>query len=537
MKPSIRTNPIAIFVAALVLALAATVGVAPTSAFAKRGKAGKARKAGGKTGKAKGKTGKSAKSAASSDGRRVAVVPPVDAGPAAAPLAAKIATVLKAHQIQPVGGAPVKKVLAKDAPSMEGDWMKVAAKLKVDAVIESTMSKTGTTNRLEIVVRNGADGASAGRETFTAKGAPKKMVAVVGRQFWKKLGFAIEGTSGPENGGSALPVRDLASDGSGLSGGAKDDGQPGQGKSDPGEQTQASEREEEPKRADEVAVGGDDKPSAGEGGRENARDDQEGEEDEDGDAGARRARDKSNEEEDEAQGPNQGPRTAEVELDLRLLRRVWQYSPGNAANPYELKLVPLVGGQASWYFIKYLGVFARGEFTAYLKSGIFPTVTREMVIGALGRYPFSSGQISLSVAFFQHLFRLMDTPNPADTVRSTLTTPDVNYVGVRIGAGGRFFVTDRVLTGIEGAYRLVTNPGTGPNDVRSANYFPQATAGVAFDGGAFVGVKIFDFLEARVSADYRRYVFGKMTGKLSVAGASDDYLALNLGVLGVLGGK
>jgi hypothetical protein len=523
-KPSRRSNPIAVLIAIFILVVATSVTIAPATAHAKRGRAGKV---------AKGKAGKHGKGVKSGK-KRVAVIPPADAGAAAAPVAAKIATALKAHKIQVIGGAPVKKAVAKSAPATDADWSALAARLKVDAVIESTMSETGTTNRLEIVVHNGADGSAAGRETFTTKGPPKKIAAAVGGQFWKKLGSAIQGTSAPEKGeGSALPARDLsASDGAGL--GRKSEGS----SSDIGEPAKVTETAEPGEKAQKVAVADDDKKAEDKGEGDDSAG--EGEEDEDGEkkTSKKSRRGKASDEDDGEEGPSgTGPRAVEVELDLRMLRRVWQYSPSTAAGPYELKFVPLVGGQASWYFINYAGIFARGEFTASLKSGNYPTATREILVGAQGRYPFSSGQVSLSVGYFQHVFRILDTPSTTDAMRSTLTTPDTAYTGVRIGAAGRFYFTDRVLAGAEGAYRLVTSPGTGPNDVSAASYFPGAKVSAAFDAGGFVGVKILDFLEARVSVDYRRYVFGKMTGRLTVAGAADDYAALNLGVVGVMGGK
>jgi len=529
-RPSTRCSPIAVLIAIFILAIAGSLTVAPATAHAKRAKAGKVAK--GKTGKS-GKAGKIGK-AGKTGKKRIAVVAPADAGAAAAPVAAKIASALKAHKIQVVGGAPVKKAVAKSAPTTDADWSALAAKLKVDAVIESTMSETGATNRLEIVVHNGADGSAAGRETFTTKGPPKKLAAAVGAQLWKKLGSAIQGTSAPEKGGgSALPPRDLASDGAGLDRGSEER------KSAMGEPASTRETAEPEGKREKVAAADDDKKTAGAGeGEDSAHEEGEGEEGEEGEDGKKKSR-KSHRDEDDGEdgGSGTGLRSVEVELALRMLRRVWQYSPASAAGPYELKFAPLVGGQASWYIIKYAGIFARGEFTTALKSGAYPTVTRELVVGAQGRYPFSSGQVSLSVAFFQHIYRILESPSTVDPSRSVLTTPDTSYTGARIGAAGRFYFTDRILAGAEGAYRLVTNPGTGPNDPRSASYFPGATVSAAFDAGGFVGVKVLDFLEARFSFDYRRYVFGKMTGRLTVAGAADDYAALNLGVVGVLGGK
>jgi hypothetical protein len=63
------------------------------------------------------------------------------------------------------------------------------------------------------------------------------------------------------------------------------------------------------------------------------------------------------------------------------------------------------------------------------------------------------------------------------------------------------------------------------------------TAGV--DGAAFVGLNIMRYFEIRGGVDYRRYVLSRLQGATIDAsgGATDDYLAFSLGVLGVFGGK
>jgi hypothetical protein len=462
--------------------------------------------------------------------KRVAVL--VDAGAVSGPLVGTISKVLRSHQITPGAGAAVWKAVGKDLPTTDDGWAQAAARLRADAIVEAILLRTGNKHRLAVVVHNGADGSAAGRAIFAGQGSPKSMVASVGAQFWKKLGPAIAGAKKGE--GSALPPRDLSAADPDTGNGPRSRGAEPANASEPeGESKVAAEVEERPRKKAR-------RDDAEERPRKKARRDEEDAEErsfEDGAEADEEAGDDASEEE-ESTFTSGALRTAEVELDLRALRRTYQYSPANAARPYELKVALLVGGQAFWYPTKYAGVFARGEWTASLKSGPYPTVTRELILGAQGRYPLAAGEIHLNAAYFQHLFSLQDSPDPNDAARSTLTTPNVTYQGLRLGGGGRFYLNDRMLAGAEGGYRLVTDPGSGTNQIHSAGYFPNAKPFVAFDLAGFFGYKIMDFLEARVSIDFRRYVFGMQTGPtLTVAGIADDFMALNLGLVGVLGGK
>lgn len=453
-------------------------------------------------------------------GKRVAIVAPGDGGVMPPPLVVKIARALKAHRMTPVAGPVVRKAVGQDLPSTDDGWAQAAAKLRADAIVEAVTAQTGTTHRLFIVVHNGADGSTVAKETFASKGPPKKLVASVGAQFWTKFGAAIAGTRKGE--GSAMPARDLSV--------AEPDARGGQRTPEP-EPARAVESD----RESHVAAREEDRPRKKKSRHKESDADETSFED-----GAEADEEAGDEEsEDEESASTTGElRVAEVELDMRALRRTYQYSPASAARPYELKAALLVGGQAFWYPTKYAGVFARGEWTASLKSGPYPTLTRELILGAQARYPFTSGQVQANLAYFQHLFWIQDSPDPNDAARSTLTTPNVTYTGLRLGGGGRFYLNDRMLVGAEAGYRLVTSPGSGTNQIHSAAYFPSAAPSVALDVGGFFGYKIIDFLEARISIDYRRYVFGMQRGPtLTVAGISDDFMALNLGLVGVLGGK
>ena len=134
----------------------------------------------------------------------------------------------------------------------------------------------------------------------------------------------------------------------------------------------------------------------------------------------------------------------------------------------------MLGGSLSLFpaarakgLLAHLGLLAAFEAATWMRSGIFPTGTSDLVVGVQGRVPAAFGQLSASIAFFRHAFLLNDTPEPLDQRRLTLEFPNTTYVGARFGLGGRLNLGDRVVLGLELGYRWVTNPGEGDGLVRS----------------------------------------------------------------------
>jgi hypothetical protein len=448
--------------------------------------------------------------------KRIALLPgPRPAAVGEASLRAKISETLKQHKIQVAAPGQVGKAVRKGGvPSAEEGWARLARKLKVDGFLEVTLSKSGPKRQAEIVVRNGADGEVAGQETFSAKGPPKRLAAVLAASFWKRLGEAVDGTGRTP---SSRRERPAGEESTGLV--ARDLPPP---------EADSSRSENQQTRRKPVVESAPDREAGESAAPADAPGDSSTHEDT---------------ETPEAVTSRPGHRAdalrmIEVELDGRVMRRLFQYVPVTTAPYYFMNFVPLVAGRVSWYPITYLGVFAQGEFTSAPKDGAYGAATREFMIGAQLRIPLSRGQVGGSAAFFQHAFTIADTPDLNDPPRSTLPTPDTTYTGARVALNGRLRLTDRILIGLEGAYRLVTNPGEGVNQVRSAEYFPNAAVTAGIDGALFVGVGVHRAVELRAGVDYRRYFFGAVQGNTIMAsGAQDDYLALSLGVVGVFGGK
>ncbi len=467
--------------------------------------------------------------------KRIAVLPPTDGTRKEAIISAKIAKALKPHKILAVTGGPVKKAVSEGVPSSDADWIALARQLRVDGLVEPTMSGKGAKRRVEVVVHNGADGSVAGRETFAAKGRPAKLAAAVAAGLWKKLGSAIKETTPPKKDeDSAKAVAQTPSSSEPTAGEKPEEA---------AAQTPSSSEPTAGEKPEEAAApgheGAETMPILPEEKSEAAEEP----------AKATSAKKSPEEEEEMPHGRDRSarrPRVLEVEIGGRALQRVFEYTPASAGASYVENFLPVVEGRVSWFPILYAGVFATGEFNYALTSGsnpAFPTGTNELVLGGQGRYPLSRGVLGLSVAYFQHLFVIGDTSDPNDTQRQSLAWPDTAYQGARLAASGRFYLWSFLQVGAEAGYRLVTNPGQGGLRVQSSHYFPNGKASYGLEGSAFVSVGVVSWLEIRGGVDYRRYVFGALApgpdnaNGTNAGGAIDEYLGFTLGVVGVYGGK
>jgi hypothetical protein len=446
-----------------------------------------------------------------SGGKRIAVLPPIDGTPKDAIITAKISAALKKHKIQ------VKAPRSKGSlPSTDGDWIDLARKLRVDGLVESTLSQSGGKRRVEVAVHTGADGSVARREIFTAKGPPAKLAAAVTRGFWNKLGSAIKDTSPPK--------RD------------EDSAGPLARSSPPTEMPTPPAPQAAPQNPENEENAGPETDAA------RQPDGEEGEKSETVPPVRKRS---AQAKADPTTSPGE-PRSVEVEVGFRALQRVFDYEGAAAGRSYVKHFIPTFEGRAAWFPVTYAGLFGSVEFNPAFTTGSnpsYPTGTRELIVGAQGRYPLSFGLVGFSAAFFQHMFVIMDSSNANDAARSGLDWPDVAYQGARFAASGRFFLGDLVQVGAEAAYRLVTSPGEGGARVRSSYYFPNGKATYGLDGMVFVSLGVVSWLELRAAVDYRQYRFGVLApgadnvGALNASGASDRYLGFSLGAVGVYGGK
>jgi hypothetical protein len=471
--------------------------------------------------------------------KRIAVLPPTGAGPKDAAVSAKIVRALKHAKIKVVAGKRVQKAIEKEgSPSVDSDFVRVARNLKVEGVVASTLSREGRKATIEVTVRNGADGSVAGQETFVAKGPPKRLAKVVAGSFWKKLGPAVNRTTAPgrEAVVSGLLAPPVQTEGGLTSGRSEPTSPVASTGTSTGTSTMSGSTSPPTMAPSTTAPAGEVNVASGETKRTKARDSQS-----ESAGNSAEGLMVSASPEDRPTSAGDGLHTYEIEADLRTLRRTFDYSPTAAAPHYFLNFNPLAGGRASWYPIRYLGVFAQGEFGAGMESaGTYPTGTREIQGGAQFRYPFSFGQVGASAAYFHHAFLIQDTTAANDPSRLTLAIPNTVYAGARLAASARFRIVSRVHLTVDAAYRLVTTLGDGVGQVKSDRYFPTASRPFGLDGSAVLGVGIGSMFEIRGGVDYRRYSYGALQGTtlggamIDASGAVDQYFAISLGVAAVL---
>jgi hypothetical protein len=469
--------------------------------------------------------------------KRVAIPSSDGAGKGDGAVSAKVTRVLKQHRIQVVAPAQVTKATRRDGiPSGEDGWVVLARKLKVDGFVQLTFSATGAKRNLDVVVRNGADGSVVEQRSFTAKGAPKALAAVVGASLWKQIALALAKTAAPkkeQEGSNGMAPHALAPASEPEASGSKPE------KADVSQSLPAdSERPAARAPAAESlnAAGGEEEsePRAEAAPR----------------AVKKRASAKTEPASDEEEGERResvARLALDIEVDARLLQRTFSYVPSTAAEGYTLNFVPLVGARANWYpaahagrgWASNLGLRVSFEYGTWLKTAsVYSTGTSDLVVGPQVRIPFSAGQLSFSAAFFRHAFVALDSGNSNDPARVTLTWPNTVYLGARIGAGARINLGWSFVLGLDAGYRLVTAPGAAAGQVRSSDYFPDGKVSYAGDGAAFLGFRLASMLEARAGADYRYYRLTSLQGPVIQAnGAVDQYLAITVGLAGVIGGE
>jgi hypothetical protein len=456
--------------------------------------------------------------------KRIAVLPPTDGTPKDAVITAKIAAALKKQKVHPLTGGALKKAVAAGLPSSDADWVLLARKLRVDGILEPVVSAGARgKRRVEVVVHNGLDGATVGREDFSAKGPPSKLAAAAGAGLWRKLGSAILGTQPAKKdaGPAVAQAPGPAAQGVGA-----------------GERSEALAREPA-----ETPAPGDEKDEATSEAKPTASKDAEAE-------GETEASDEPGAEgksgEHQAAKAKRKPRILEVEIGNRFLQRAFSFTPSSAGASYNEHFSLVPQGRVAWFPITYAGIFFAGEFNPALSTGSnpsYPTYARELLLGAQARYPLSVGAIGIGVGYFHHIFMMGDPSDPNSPRRRELVWPNVAYRGLRVAASGRFHLWSIVGIGAEVAYRLVTSPGDGNVWVRSSHYFPNATVNYGLDGSFFLGAGVLPWLEIRGGVDYRRYGFGALVpgsnnaNGTNATGATDQYLGFTLGVVGVYGGR
>ncbi|HET6149277.1 MAG TPA: hypothetical protein VFH68_17195 [Polyangia bacterium] len=436
-----------------------------------------------------------------------------------AAIRAKLGRALKHARVRVVPGNQVARAMRDEHPPLsEADWARIAGKLGIDAFVSGGAPAGGGSGQFEIVIRSGADGSVAGQETVSSRVQPKHLRKLLAASLAKRPdGFAAA---------MAAPIPTTQSAG----GGPAAEASPRVAAAP----VARAEREvtSPPPSTNPGAEGGGAEDAEGAGATDNRRAGQEP---------SAVLTGRTERASPLLEGAVGKLSTFELEADVRELRRTFNYQGGGAAPRYLMTFNPVAGARAAYFLLRNAGIFAAGEFGAGLKTDAYPTGTRELVGGALARFPFSFGQIGASASYFHHAFLVQDTSSSGDPSRLALGVPNTVYSGVRLSAGARVALPGRVQVVVDGAYRQVVSVGDGAGEVRSPAFFPGSSSPYGLDGRAYVGVGLGPMFEARAGIDYRRYVYGGLRGTtaggdmINASSAVDQYLALSLGLAAVLG--
>jgi hypothetical protein len=249
------------------------------------------------------------------------------------------------------------------------------------------------------------------------------------------------------------------------------------------------------------------------------------------------------------------PFLADITASLRGFQRHFAYIDDryNELPNYDLGGAPAIALEVGVYPFKnskgtlsagFTGSFdyAVGLGTTYKvatgeQEGTKSTTALGYALGVRGNYAFGStlaNVVGAGIEFGAQSF-IVDHPPP---VVGNANIPSVEYKFIRPNAVGRFPVMDRLSILGSAGYLMVSSAG----EIISAEYFRGATSsasGLDLGVGAAYEIRMsgkgtLKFLELRPMLTFRRYTFkfnpNENEDPFVAAGATDDYIGLNLGV-------
>ena len=200
-----------------------------------------------------------------------------------------------------------------------------------------------------------------------------------------------------------------------------------------------------------------------------------------------------------------------------------------ALAPYSLSPGPEVGAWFEAYpaafmtsgFAANIGIFGSFNYGIGAKSRTpapasteLTTKYQDFLVGLKVRIPLGMFNPYVSGAYGMQTFKL----DPAGADR-----PNFSYSFIRPGAGVRIQATPMVDIEVGAGFLLVNAMGTAAGELKSAMFFPRATA-TGIDAGLSIGVRFSSLLGVRAGADFRQYgiVSGYQAGDPVVAGGATD---------------
>jgi hypothetical protein len=444
----------------------------------------------------------------------------------------KVMQSLKAHGYDLAKSREMEIGLANTGALLDNDegFAKVAKELALAVIITGEVGK----KRAKIQAHDGKDGSLLGQASF-AGANPKKVMAEVGRDFWKKLGADIQRGKAPS--------------------GAKK----------PSKLAVAESPDDDENTPDAAGEGGDSEPAPEPTGRKSKASEPVAAAEGGGDAGedapkkkkkkAKKAKlDEDVGEDEDAAGII--PPTLDISIGLSFVNRSVTYNqdvstPG--LRPYSLPAGFAPVANAVWYPLASfmdgpmagIGIEAHVEKAFFVSSTLptgekFGTTIQQFSGGVRYRVPFGAGHDAYaSVIGGEHAF-VFTSPPGMPNARETLDIPDTIYRFVRAGIGVRLELPANLTATVAAGYRHILN-GAGTH---FQQVFPHSTvAGV--DAMVMGGYRLAPNWEARVIIDWRRY-FSAMNCntttmvcdvRFTAGGAVDQYLSFSGGIAYTWGGS
>jgi len=418
------------------------------------------------------------------------------------------------------------------AGDSEGAIAQAAREGKLAAVVVGEVREGGKRFKVRVY---GSGGDLIGESSWAEAGGIKKLVQVVERTLWARVGGSLSrARAGAPEAKASKRDENRA-----------DNGQNGErGESEEAPRAGAHERAREAGHAATAAAKADEDAEPVSRSKDA---DTAGASDESAPPRKRRKKNASA----RAEAPEEPPGAAGTALDLaigpRLLSRSLAWNPpSQALHGYSLGFAPSLGGVVAWYpaahvmggWASNLGVAASAEYTPGLVSqttdGLrFPTTETDFWGGARGRLVFNTVEASLTLGGGQHTFILH---SQGAAMRSALAAlPDVKYTYARAGVDVRVALPADLALMLGGGYRYVLGAGDHNYLIQASSYFPSSTF-LAFDATAALAYKFLPMLEARAGVDLRRYQMTAGANAVMVSSAIDQYLALWLQVAVLIDG-
>jgi len=216
-----------------------------------------------------------------------------------------------------------------------------------------------------------------------------------------------------------------------------------------------------------------------------------------------------------------------------LFRTLSWTDDGGTLAPYSLSPGPEVGVWLEAYpaafattgFAANIGIFGSFNYgigakskTAGATATELTTKYQDFLVGLKVRIPLGMFNPYVSGAYGGQTFKL--DPVAADR-------PNFNYSFIRPGAGVRIQATPMVDIEVGAGFLIVNGLGTQPGELKSAMFFPRATAS-GIDAGLSIGVRFSNLIGVRVGGDFRQYgmTSGFQAGDTTprAGGATDRYI-------------